>query len=342
MAWLQQLTCSSSAAQQLEAPGLDVFTAAISLLRCILLRNKTVPAESATAEAEVSSKRYSKHLLQFLPNAAQEGKDPSRGSLPEQALLLGLALSSSAEATALVVLERLYTAQLQFLLLTVLQGAPRCARLDGVIEAAYRAHCDFPCNAWFLQVFTTVKATQPGGYLHLRAHFRATALQPCLWGGGLCSEECWLVVQLEVAQAHRAARACTPELAPLQCPTAAWSCSTAAAAAAAKDACWRHLQCWSGDAVDRVRTVLEYVLSLPSGSQLAGLWELYIFLEAVCGRRESAKKVFFRAVSHCGWCHSLYALVSGPWLAQCFIEAERASLSSMLEQRGVLGLRQAS
>ena len=31
-----------------------------------------------------------------------------------------------------------------------------------------------------------------------------------------------------------------------------------------------------------------------------------------------------------------------PWLAQCFIDAERASLSSMLEQRGVLGLRQAS
>jgi hypothetical protein len=69
------------------------------------------------------------------------------------------------------------------------------------------------------------------------------------------------------------------------------------------------------------------------------LWLFFIQLEATFGRKESAKKVFFRAVNQCGWNQDLFTAAVGPGLKATFTGRELRSLESMLEQRGVAWLR---
>lgn len=309
----------------------ETFEAAIALLRGLLLRGVSATASDATAaraNAPSTRKRYSRHLLQLLPD---EPSEESGGSLAEHCYLHGVSCTSSAEVSAVVTMERLHHARLQFHRTMTSLAVAKGRSAELLVSAAQTALRDFPCNPQFQRVFLSYKALQPGGSLFLRAYLKKQSRQRLLWGGGLTAQECVSLVGVEVSNAAQSASRV------LDGGEAAVAPSTILHQLPLPPSAGMHR--WSSDAISRVRAALEYVLASPPGCQLPCLWAFYIHLEASFGQVLSAKKVFFRAVSHCGWSNEVYAMTAGPCLQDVFERKEVASLEAMLEQRQVSWLR---
>jgi hypothetical protein len=340
MAWLQYLSCTSAptsvATEDAVEVGDEVFAAAISLLRGLVLR--AVPEAGANDIAEpggsVPGKGYSRHLRRLL---GEEGTDAglTGRSLAELCAMHGIASTSSAEGAVLVAVERLHRSRLQFLLsayATAEVGQVR-ERRSSLFAALRRAKSDFPCNGWFQQTFVTLAVAEPGGVLSLKVFLRGAAARRWLWRGGLSPTECVDLVSLEVLQAHRSGSGGSEDAVQTAMPP--WAELLDISGAAQEQLVSR----WPADAVQKVRGTLESVLASIPGCQVPKLWLFYIQLEASFGRKESAKKVFFRAVNQCGWSQDLYTAAAGPCLKASFTVRELRSLESMLEQRGVAWLR---
>jgi hypothetical protein len=341
MAWLQYLSCQLTPVAGTEAEavqvGDEVFSAAISLLRGLVLRSLP-PAPQSDATQTGHSQRgkgYSHHLRRLLGEVTDTA--PGEQSLAELCAVHGIESTSSAEVAALVAVERLHECRLQLLLAAyaAAETSQVRERRSALFKALHRAKSDFPCNAWFQRTFVTLTVAAPGGGLALSAYFKEAATQRWLWSGGQTPAECIDVVRLEVLQAHRSVQLPLSDEsgAPPAVAVPAWADLLDIAGAA------HIVSRWSADAVRKVRTTLENMLSGTPGCQIATLWLFYIHLEASFGRKESAKKVFFRAVNQCGWSQDLYVMAVGPCLKASFTGRELRSLESMLEQRGVVWLR---
>lgn len=324
--------------------GDEVFGAAISLLRGLVLR--AVPGAGANDSGEpggsVPGKGYSRHLRRLL---GEEGADVGLAgrSLAELCAMHGIASTSSAEGAVLVAVERLHRSRLQFLLIayaTAEVGQVR-ERRSALFTALRRAKSDFPYNAWFQQTFVTLAVAEPGGVLSLKVFLRGAAARRWLWRGGLSPTECVDLVSLEVLQAYRSVLILAlgsgsgGSKDAVQTAMPPWAELLDISRAAQEQLVSR----WPADAVQKVRGTLESVLATMPGCQMPKLWLFYIQLEASFGRKESAKKVFFRAVNQCGWSQDLYTAAAGPCLKASFSARELRSLESMLEQRGVPWLR---
>jgi hypothetical protein len=332
-------TTTSSDALEL---GDAVYTAAIALVRGLLLRDNTaVPLSPEAMAATEKYKKYSRHLLQLLPSAT--AAETPTASLAEECYLRGVPLTSSAAVSAAVTIERLHQERLRFLTFHA-SGKSRSTLLVAAAEAAVR---DFPLNHTFLTQYCKLKASLPGGSVSLRAYFKGIAITRHLWGGGLTAAECVALVWLEVTHAAQYAIrsgdmqpgvSLVSESVPASGPAATKGGSLGSVGEATQSPL-STMQHWTADDFSRVRAALEYVLATPPGCQLPGLWEFYIYLLASFGKYDSAKKVFFRAVNHCGWSQELYVTAAGPGLKHLFSEKETPSLESMLEQRQVHWLR---
>jgi hypothetical protein len=335
------LSTTTTPSEALEL-GDAVYTAAIALLRGLLLRDAAaVPlSPEATAAAE-KYKKYSRHLLQLLPSAT--AAETPTASLAEECYLHGVPLTSSAAVSAAVTIERLHQERLRFLA----SHATSRVRVTLLVAAAGAAVRDFPLNHTFLTQYCKLKASLPGGSVSLRAYFKEIAITRHLWGGGLTAAECVSLVWVEVTHAAQNAMrggdmqsvaSLGSQSATAAVPPTARGDSPGSVGNAAQSPL-STMQHWTVDDLSRVRAALEYVLSTPPGCQLPGLWEFYIHLLASFGKYDSAKKVFFRAVNHCGWSQELYVTAAGPGLRHVFSEKETVSLESMLEQRQVHWLR---
>jgi hypothetical protein len=335
------LSTTTTSSEALEL-GDAVFTAAIALLRGLLLRDNTaVPLSPEATAATEKYKKYSRHLLQLLPFAT--AAETAAASLAEECYLHGVQLTSSAAVSAAVTMERLHQERLRFLA----SHATSRVRVTLLVAAAEAAVRDFPLNHTFLTQYCSLKASLPGGSVSLRAYFKEIAVTRHLWGGGLSVAECISLVWVEVTHAAQ----CAVSSGDMQSAAALGSESVSASGPAAtkgsSPGCVGEatqsplstMQHWTVDDLYRLRAALEYVLSSPPGCQLPALWELYIHLLASFGKYDSAKKVFFRAVNHCGWSQELYVTAAGPGLKHLFSEKETSSLESMLEQRQVHWLR---
>lgn len=340
-----------------------------------------VSLDGAAGSDGARAKRYSKHLLRLISgtaalpstaiNASPTLSEGERtGESVAESGYFAAALSSEAEVRALVLLERLHFERMRFhLTAAVLFYAPsdspppevkvpkgrnsahRVICVDRALTAAASALRDFPLNRYFQSVLTTLTVAQPGGYLQMRAYFRSLAQNRLLWGGGLQACECLLLVQLEIFQACKLLQydpACPAQAVGVDLYALFDANGLTSSLSSAHDAKTNRQSgvlslCgyWSADSASRVRTVLEYVLSTPTGSQLPSLWMFYIFMLTARDKREEAKKVFFRAVNHCGWCQKLILLSMGP-LRRNFTDKEVTSLQSMLEQRGLALVRDAN
>jgi hypothetical protein len=335
------LTTTTTPSEALEL-GDAVYTAAIALLRGLLLRDAAAVSLSPEAKAAADKyKKYSRHLLQLLPSATTS--ETSFASLAEECYLHGVPLTSSAAVSAAVTMERLHQERLRFLV-SHATGRARATLLVAAAEAAVR---DFPLNHTFLTQYCSLKASLPGGSVSLRAYFKEVAITRHLWGGGLSVAECVSLVSVEVTHAAQNAMRCGDMQPAVSLGSESVSASGPAATKSsspggdgeATQSPLSTMQHWTADDLSRVRAALEYVLATPPGCQLPGLWELYIHLLASFGKYDSAKKVFFRAVNHCGWSQELYVTAAGPGLKHLFSEKEAASLESMLEQREVHWLK---
>jgi hypothetical protein len=335
------LTTTTTPSEALEL-GDAVYTAAVALLRGLLLRDAAaVPLSPEAKAAAEKYKKYSRHLLQLLPSAT--AAETATSSLAEECYLRGVPLTSSAAVSAAVTIERLHQERLRFLT-SHASGRSRSTLLVAAAEAAVR---DFLLNHTFLTQYCKLKASLPGGSVSLRAYFKEIAITRHLWGGGLSAAECVALVWVEVTHAAQNAMrsgdmqsatslGSEPVSAPVPAVTKGSSPGSVGEATQSPLSTMQH---WTVDDLYRLRAALEYVLSTPPGCQLPGLWELYIHLLASFGKYDSAKKVFFRAVNHCGWSQELYVTAAGPGLKHLFSEKETSSLESMLEQRQVQWLR---
>lgn len=363
-------TFSTTMIEDAVQQGDAVFTAASSMLRSILIpstmndTSATTQTSSSRTEAGGEKRHFSHFFHNFLPGTGEVTCNSGAiecASIPELQYIHNVSMTSEVEVNVVLLFERLHCARLHFILQTSasavitrsnnddknkpLQLSPSCKNtLHNAIQAAIR---DFPLNKYIQMVHTVYAIAQPAGVTHMRAYYKDLAQHRQLWGGALQPTEILHMLCVEIFQANKTLLldplrptivACSDVLAVFdreevynshQCN------STHSAATQALSLC----KLWSDDSAQYVRTFLEATLSKHTlSTQMPVLWVFYIHLETSRGRFNEAKRLFFRAVSVCGWCQNLYTLCWGP-LKQGFTESELTSLSTMMEQRGLHPLR---
>ena len=377
MAWLQYLstlyastgavtsTISSSfpmgavdeAVQQGDAVFSGVFVTLRDLLAPAAATNAMKDQHSDATDKRVRGHQYSNFFRHFVSPGSRSGPATDNTTLPELQYLNNVPMTSEAEVSTLLLLERLHCARVHFLL-QVSSSVPTYGRnckplqlslanrsaLHKAVQPALR---DFPLNNYIQCVYTIFNISQPAGVTHMRAYYKNIHQNRKCWGGAMQPSEILNMLCVEIFQANKVllsdpltptAVGCDNEYAVFNTESAYFcnSLSDSVSAVSQALALCRH---WRHDSVQNVRTFLETTLSNHvTATQMPILWMFYIYLETSRRRYNEAKRLFFRAVSVCGWSQNLYTLCWGP-LQESFTESEQSSLQVMMEQRGLHPLR---